>query len=99
MYGPSGFTSFLSIRREIEPFKIVDSKTGLPKEKEDLNILISSAAGGIGLAATEYLTKLGFKNIFGIAGSDEKCQTSIKAGCKAAINYKKFYEGEDIKAK
>jgi NADPH:quinone reductase-like Zn-dependent oxidoreductase len=59
----------LSIKREIEPFKIMDPKTGLPKAKEDLNIVISSAAGGIGLATAQYLSKLGYKNIFGIASS------------------------------
>ena len=47
----------------------MDPKTGLPKAKEDLNIVISSAAGGIGLATAQYLSKLGYKNIFGIASS------------------------------
>lgn len=38
-----------------------------------MNIVISSVAGGIGLTVAEYLSKLGFKRIYGIAGSDKKC--------------------------
>lgn len=70
IYGPTGFTSFWSIKREIEPFQIQDPKTGQNKTKDNINILISSVAGGIGLTVTEYLSKLGYKNIYGIAGSD-----------------------------
>lgn len=70
IYGPSGYTAFQSIKQEILPFQINHPKTGLPKTKENINILISSAAGGIGLTITEYLTKMGYKNIYGIAGSD-----------------------------
>jgi|JI6StandDraft_1071083.scaffolds.fasta_scaffold200559_2 NADPH-dependent curcumin reductase CurA len=99
IYGPTGFTSFWSIKREIEPFQIQCQKTGLPKAKEDLNIVISSVAGGIGLTVTEYLSKLGYKNVYGIAGSDEKCSVAVKLGCKAAINYKKFYDKENIRSK
>jgi hypothetical protein len=40
------------------------------KTPEELNIVISSVAGGVGLTVTEYLFKLGYRNIFGIAGSD-----------------------------
>lgn len=43
---------------------------GRVKTKEELNILISSVAGGVGLTLTEYLHKLGYRNIYGIAGSD-----------------------------
>lgn len=70
IYGPTGFTSFWSIKREIEPFQIQDPKTGQNKTKDNINILISSVAGGIGLTVTEYLSKLGYKNIYGIAGTD-----------------------------
>ena len=49
IYGPSGFTSFCSIKREIIPFEIVDPRSKLIKTKENINIVISSAAGGIGL--------------------------------------------------
>ena len=52
IYGPSGFTSFSSIKKEIMPFEIVDPKSKLIKTKENLNIVISSAAGGIGLTVS-----------------------------------------------
>jgi NADPH-dependent curcumin reductase CurA len=99
IYGPSGYTAFQSIRQEILPFTINDPKTGQPKTKDNINILISSIAGGIGLTITEYLTKMGYKNVYGIAGSDEKCSMALKMGCKAALNYKKFYDKETIRAK
>lgn len=70
IYGPSGYTAFQSIRQEILPFTINDPKTGQPKTKDNINILISSIAGGIGLTITEYLTKMGYKNVYGIAGTD-----------------------------
>lgn len=60
-----------------------------------MNIVISSVAGGIGLTVTEFLSKLGYTRIFGIAGTDEKCRVAEKLGCKGTINYKKYYkEGE-----
>ena len=52
IYGPTGFTSFWSIKREIMPFEIVDPRSKLIKTKENLNIVISSAAGGIGLTVS-----------------------------------------------
>ena len=70
IYGPTGFTSFWSIKREIEPFQILDAKSGKVKDKETMNIVISSVAGGIGLTVAEYLSKMGYKRIFGIAGTD-----------------------------
>ena len=73
IYGPTGFTSFWSIKREIEPFKILDVKSQQPKTKENINIVISSVAGGIGLTVAEYLSKMGYKRIYGIAGTDKKC--------------------------
>ena len=81
IYGPSGLTSFLSIKREIQPFTIVNPLTGQLKTRENINIVVSSVAGGIGLAATEYLSKLGYKRIFGIAGTDKKCQVAKDMGC------------------
>lgn len=69
------------------------------KTKEELNILISSVAGGVGLTLTEYLHKLGYRNIYGIAGSDEKCKIAKEMGCKAAINYKKYYSNGVINSK
>ena len=93
IYGPTGFTSFWSIKREIEPFKITSPKTRSPKTKEEVNIVISSVAGGIGLTVAEYLSKLGYSRIFGIAGTDQKCEVALKLGCKGCINYKHYYDG------
>lgn len=70
MYGASGFTSYCSIKKEILPFQILNKKTNKMKTREELNIVISSVAGGVGLTLTEYLSKLGYVNIYGIAGSD-----------------------------
>ena len=81
------------------PFEIVDPKSKLIKTKENLNIVISSAAGGIGLTVSQYLFKLGYKNVYGIAGTDAKCQVAMELGCKACINYKNFYDGEKVRAK
>lgn len=67
-------TSFISIKREIEPFEIWSKKLGRKKTKEELNIVVSSAAGGVGLTVIEFLAKMGYKNIYGIAGSEEKCR-------------------------
>lgn len=64
------------------------------KTREELNIVIFSVAGGVGLTLTEYLFKLGYVNIYGIAGSDEKCKIAKSIGCKDAINYKKYYNKE-----
>jgi NADPH-dependent curcumin reductase len=99
VYGPTGFTSFWSIKREIEPFRILDARTHQPKTKETLNIVISSVAGGIGLTVAEYLSKLGYQRIFGIAGSEEKCAVAKKLGCRGVINYKKYYDNETIRAR
>jgi len=74
IYGPTGFTSYLSIKREIVPFKIENPITKKLKTPSDMNIVISSAAGGVGLTVGEYLSKLGYKRVFGLAGSDEKCK-------------------------
>ena len=49
IYGPTGFTSYWSIKREIVPFEIVDPRSTQNKTKENMNIVISSVAGGIGL--------------------------------------------------
>jgi NADPH:quinone reductase-like Zn-dependent oxidoreductase len=51
---------------------------------------VSSAAGGIGTHLIEYLLKLGYKNIFGIAGSDKKCEFVEKLGAKKCINYNTY---------
>ena len=99
LYGPSGFTSFWSIKREIEPFTIVNPLTGQLKTRENINIVVSSAAGGIGLTVTEYLSKLGYKRIFGIAGTDKKCQVAKDLGCLECLNYKPFYDKETIRSK
>lgn len=64
-----------------------------------MNIVVSSAAGGVGLTVVEFLSKLGYKRIFGIAGSDEKCQIAKDLGCKGCINYKKYYDNQTIRAK
>ena len=37
---------------------------------KDANIVISSAAGAVGIAVIEFLHVLGYKNVYGIAGSD-----------------------------
>jgi hypothetical protein len=69
VYGPSGLTSYLAIREEILPLKILKG-TGSSeyKERPEIKILISSAAGGIGTHLIEYLIKLGYREIYGIAG-------------------------------
>ena len=69
VYGPSGFTSFCSIKLEIEPFKAIEAKSGQEKPRDKINVIISSAAGGIGLTVAEYLVSMGYKNVYGIAGS------------------------------
>ena len=75
-YGPTGLTSYLSIKKEILPFQIVNKETKRLKTKEELNIVITSAAGGVGLTVTQYLSKLGYKNVYGIVGSDQKCRVA-----------------------
>ena len=75
-YGPTGLTSYLSIKKEILPFQIVNTATKRLKTKQELNIVVTSAAGGVGLTVAQYLSKLGYKNIYGIAGTDEKCKVS-----------------------
>lgn len=80
------------------PFSIWNKKANRPKTKEELNIVISSVAGGIGLTVTEYLSKMGYVNIYGIAGSDEKCKVAKEVGCKDTINYRKYYQGETFNA-
>ena len=42
--------------------------------KKDATIVISSAAGGVGVALFQFLHALGYTNLYGIAGSDEKCR-------------------------
>ena len=99
IYGSTGYTSFRSIKQEIEPFRIYSPVLKRDKTKEELNIVISSAAGGIGLTVTEYLSKMGYRNIYGIAGSNEKCQVAIEMGCKGALNYKRYYKEGKLVAK
>lgn len=61
VYGPSGFTSYLAIREEILPLKIPRTFGSQDfKERSEIKILISSAAGGIGTHLIEYLLKLGY---------------------------------------
>ena len=64
-----------------------------------MNIVISSVAGGVGLTVAEYLSKLGYKRVFGIAGSDQKCKIAKELGCKDCVSYKKFYDRDTIRAK
>ena len=64
-----------------------------------MNIVISSVGGGVGLTVAEYLSKLGFKRVFGIAGSDQKCRIAMELGCKGCVNYKNYYNKETIRAK
>lgn len=63
-----------------------------------MNIVISSAGGGIGLTVAEYLSKMGYTNLFGIAGTDQKCNVARSVGFKNAINYKNYYKNGDINA-
>jgi NADPH-dependent curcumin reductase CurA len=56
--------------------------------------VISSVAGGVGLTVAEYLSKMGYANIYGIAGSDEKCKAAKEVGCKDTINYRRYYSGD-----
>ena len=34
-----------------------------------------------------------------MAGTDQKCQAAREMGCKQAINYKKYYDGQTIRAR
>jgi NADPH:quinone reductase-like Zn-dependent oxidoreductase len=69
-YGPTGLTSYLSIKKEIMPFEIFNAAIKRIKTKEELCIVITSAAGGVGLTVTQYLSKLGYRNVYGIVGTD-----------------------------
>ena len=55
---------------------------------KDISIVISSAAGGVGLSLVQFLKHFGYLNIIGIAGSDFKCKKMEALGCRACINYK-----------
>ena len=89
----------MSVKHEIVPYKIFNEKLGRVKTQEEMNIVISSVAGGIGMMVTEYLIKMGFKKVYGIAGSDEKCKVAVQQGCLNALNYKKYYTNGAIRAK
>ena len=41
---------------------------------------------------------MGYKRIYGIAGSEKKCEVARQMGCLACVNYKNFYDGENIRA-
>ncbi len=56
--------------------------------QKNITIVISSAAGGVGLSLVQFLKYFGYYNIIGIAGSDFKCRKMEKLGCKVCINYK-----------
>ena len=77
IFGPTGLTAYLSIKEEILPY---------PK---DIWIVVSSAAGSVGVSLINYLKHFKYQNIIGIAGSDEKCKKMEEIGCKKCINYKK----------
>lgn len=49
-------------------------------------LLVHAAAGGVGLILTRWAAALGAE-VFGTAGSPEKCATAEKAGCAAAFDY------------
>lgn len=77
IYGPTGLTAYISY---LEEMKHLD---------KNAPIVISSAAGGIGVSLFQFLHALGYKNLYGIAGSDEKCRHVEKLGANYCINYKK----------
>lgn len=84
IYGPTGLTAYTSIKKEIEPFAM-DNNTN-----KSMTIVISSAAGGMGLMLISYLTTMGYTNVYGIAGSEQKCFIAQQKGYKEVLNYKKF---------
>lgn len=49
-------------------------------------LLVHSAAGGVGQILASWGKALG-ATVVGTAGSDEKCDVALKAGCDIAINY------------
>jgi NADPH-dependent curcumin reductase CurA len=62
-------------------------------------VLVSTAAGGVGAAAGQIARIRGASRVVGITGSDEKCRWIIdELGYDAAINYKSQNVGEQIKA-
>lgn len=52
------------------------------------NILVYSAAGGVGQLLSQWASHLG-AYVIGAVGSDAKIQTAFDAGCKEVFNYKK----------
>ena len=62
IYGPTGLTAWVSYVEEMKHLR------------KDSAIVVSSAAGGIGVALFQFLHALGYTNLYGIAGSDEKCR-------------------------
>jgi NADPH2:quinone reductase len=53
------------------------------------NVLVHSAAGGVGLAAVQIAKALGAGKIIGTVGSDEKIDIILKHGVDVAVNYRK----------
>ncbi len=53
------------------------------------NVLVTAAAGGVGLAAVELASKVFGANVFAAAGSDEKLQIAVSKGAnpRGVINY------------
>ena len=62
-------------------------------------VLVSTAAGGVGVAAGQIARIRGASQVVGITGSDEKCRWLVdQLGYDAAINYKSQDVGEQINA-
>ncbi|XP_076804669.1 quinone oxidoreductase-like protein 2 homolog [Clavelina lepadiformis] len=52
------------------------------------NVLVTAAAGAAGLAAVDIASNVFGCNVFGAAGSDEKCSLVKSYGAKETINYR-----------
>lgn len=49
-------------------------------------VIVHAAAGGVGQILSRWASGLG-AHVFGTAGSTEKCQVALDAGCEACIDY------------
>ena len=86
VYGVAGLTAYFGMKR-----------IGKPEEND--TIVVSAAAGGVGVYAIQ-LAKIWGSNVVGIAGSDEKCKFVVEElGANACLNYKDPKFEEKLKEK
>ncbi|NLC03617.1 MAG: YhdH/YhfP family quinone oxidoreductase [Tissierellia bacterium] len=81
IYGTGGFTAALSV------YKLIQS--GI--KKEDGDILVTGATGGVGSVAVSILSKLGY-NIIASTGKMSEKDMLIKLGAKDIINRKELHD-------